>query len=522
MRVEGLVSQALQSSYPNIESEFVLKHVEDQYKLFVEMRKYLSSPWLFDEHRFMFHVDKQLRNEMLEKYYTFDAGIVREFFGKRLTEKMRPALTDLSNRVGIPTKSTVRQFENIRRIFKWATSVDSHAPSSGEGSLSFSDEFSSFGSPSSQSYPDPESRPSISADGGISHAPIAAGRSQDLVTELMHVFQLPSRLSRKYARIVYAAVNQFELDKKKLQHLKYKDIDRAIGYMIKYWGSLPEDEPRVGSLNLASNVLGEAKSSGEQDPPNSGRREFKNSSSPRNPSALSISSPAYLDNANPNSARGSTSDFDAMANLAHTDGTHSNPPSGSMQFAMGSSPSNNYTSPSNSNWYVTPTDMFPSLAPHPKIVSRLNQIKALVSSHKAELNSFVDEIRKKLGDWKEQEPASAAPDPSRQGKAESLVNYKFLKAFFHLGTSIGQSKDYKKIFTELLEDIIQPCIDVKLTSAELSELFRLLQIEGQAFISASLGPSPKQSTRKHLGDAWINYITGLSRISQVLGGDKFE
>lgn len=518
MHSEGLVSQALQSSYPNIESEFVLKHVEDQYKLFVEMRKYLSSPWLFDEHRFMFHVDKQLRNEMLEKYYHFDAGIVREFFGKRLTEKMRPALTDLSNRVGIMAKSTVRQFENIRRIYKWATSVDSHAPSSGEGSLTFADEFSSFGSPSSHSFPDPESRPSISADGVVSHAPTSAGRSQDLVTELMHVFQLPSRLSRKYARIVYAAVNQFELDKKKLQHLKYKDIDRAIGYMIKYWGSLPEDEPRVGSLNITPNILGDTKSD-HQDPPNSGRRESKNSSSPRNPSALSISSPAYLDNTGPTSARASASDFDGMANLAHTDGTHSNPPSGSMQFTMmGSSPSNSAPS----NWYVTPTDMFPSLAPHPKMVSRLNQIKALVSSHKAELNSFVDEIRKKLGDFKEQEPASAAPDPSRQGKAEALVNYKFLKSFFHLGTAIGQSKDYKKIFTDLLEDIIQPCIDVKLTSAELAELFRLLQIEGQAFISASLGPSPKQSTRKHLGDAWINYITGLSRISQVLGSDKFE
>lgn len=523
MSSEGLVCQSLQSSYPNIESEFVLKHVEDQYKLFVEMRNYLAAPWLFDEQRVMFHVDKQLRNEMLEKYYTFDPAIVREFIGKRLTEKMRPALTDLGNRVLVSTKSTVRQFENIRRIFKWATSVDSHAPTNAEGVLSFADEHSTFGSMSTSNTGDFESRPSITQDSISHHAPLTVGRSQDIVLEIMHVFQLPKRLSRKYSRIVYAAVQQFELDKKKLAHLKYKEIDLALSHMIKYWGSLPEDDVVLSPSNAIPNVFGELKTSPDSDAPTSSRRESKASSSPRNPSALSNSSPGNLD-APPNSGRTSYGDLDGTMTLSNTNGLNVMPPSGSMQFPMSSlstSPTGASSVVSSPNWYISPTDMFPALAPHPKISSRLSQIKALVASHKADLmNSFVDEIRKKFGDWKEQELASAAPDPSRQGKAESLVNYKFIKSFFRLGTSIGQTKDFKKIFTDILEDIVQPCIDAKLTSSELAELMRLLQVEGQAFISASLGPHPKQSTKKHLGDAWNNYINGLKRIAQVLGGDK--
>lgn len=463
----------------------------------------------------MFHVDKQLRNEMLEKYYSFDSGVVRDLLGKRLTEKVRTSLQELSNRIGIPTKSALRQFENIRRIYKWATSFDSHPSFSGDGSLSFADEHSTSGGISSYLSNEGDERTSFSPEGPSHHAPSSFGRSQDLVLELMHVFQLPKRLARKYARIVYIGIHQFELDKKKLQHLKYKDIDKAISYMIKYWGTLPDTDSRAS----------EGPKSIELEPPNSSRRENKAGSSPRAPSALSISSPADLDRNAPNSGRFSVGDGEGPLYLANTDGLQSNPPSGSMQFPLpnlSSSPNNAAASGSSTSWYTTPTEMYPMLGPHPKIVSRLSQIKGLASSHKAELNLFVAEIRKKLGDWKDQDLASAAPDPSRQGRAESLVDYKFIKSFFNIGAAIGQTKDFKKIFSDLQEDIVQPSIDVKLSTPELTELFRLIQFEGHTFIYASLGPSSKSSTRKHLGDAWTNYITGLRRIALALSYCKLE
>lgn len=480
----------------------------------------------------MFHVDKQLRNEMLEKYYTFDAIVAREFMGKRLTEKMRPALADLSNRVGVLTKSITRQFENIRCIYKRATSMQTLTY---EGGISVLDESSTGASGGAPAY---HSSSSNDGDESMNGTSAPASRSQDLVAELVAVFQIPKRLARKYTRIIYAAVHQFDLDKKKLQHLKYKDIDTALAHMIKYWGSLPGEgvpaaTPRTGiSLTMVSTITND-KSNADANieaPPSSSRRESKQSPRSGSSTTLTLSSPPNLDHSSPlgnNGAPFGDTDGQPSVLLAHTDGvTHSynqnnlggaNLTPASVSGTVSGSNNNN-----SSTWYSSPSEMYPMLAPHPKIVSRLNSIKALISSHKAELNHFVDEIRKKLGDWKDQDLASAAPDPSRQSRAESLISYKFIKGFFHIGTSLGTSKDFKKIFSDILEDVVQPCVDAKLSMAEVSELFSLLQIEGQAFITAALGPSGKASSKTHLCDAWHAYVTGLKRISIVLASEKFE
>lgn len=160
------------------------------------------------------------------------------------------------------------------------------------------------------------------------------------------------------------------------------------------------------------------------------------------------------------------------------------------------------------------------LNPHPKLVNRLHHIKALASSHKPETTTFADEIRKKLGDYTDLALASSAPDPSRQHRSSSLVQYKLIKSFLHIGTSLGQSKDYKKIFSEIQEQIVQPCIDAKLSSNEVEELFRLVRVEGQSFIISLLGPAAKSSSKRHLSDAWHNYLEGLIRICLVLGADN--
>lgn len=392
-REETAVSQALQISYRNVDNELILKHVEDQYKLFAELRNHLASPWLFDEHRSMFHIDGQLRSEMLEKYYTFDATIVREFLGKKLGDKMRPGLAELSSKLGISHRSTLRQFDNIRRIYKRATNSSTNAAMNQDGT----DERE--GTDDDDNQPD--------GSGGVL-------RSRDLVVDLMGAFQVSKRLARRYARIVYAAVHSFELNKKRLHHLKYKELDLILSYIIKHWGTLADEE------EAATNVA---------------------------------------------DARSET---------------------------------------------------FPMLAPHPKLVSRLNQIKAIFSSHKDEATVLSDELRQKLGDWNEVDRTSRAADPARRAKATALISYKFLKSMVVIGTAIGNTKDYKKILSDIADEIVQPCLDVQADANEINELFRLALVEGSAFLTSALGSSAKSSSKRHIYEAWSAYLTGLRKITVVM------
>lgn len=509
------MSQTLQSAYKNVDNDLILKHVEDQYKLFVEMRNYLSSPWLFDEHRFMFHIDGKLRSEMLEKYYTFDAPVVREFIGKRLTEKMRPALNELSSKIGIINRSTVRQFENIRKIYLRATNPHATAQAAAETLGAHSDEFFSA-SHGSGGKDDGDV-----ADDSSHHYPISV-RSQDLLTDLMADFQLPKRLARKYCRIVYASVHQFELDKKKLSHLRYKDIDKIISFMIKYWGEISNDTRVVSSTTRNLPAEHHSGNTSVQQPLDSASYKSGNerrtpTSSPPNASVLTASPPIAID-----SSRGSSLSLAYEDSLGHSslEGTNGQLPF--LSSSIGSTFSHPppaatiIPQPSTFSWNPAPSEMYPMLTPHPKMISRLNHIKGLASSNKSEAGTLVDEIRQKLGDWTESNLASAAPDPSRQHRASSLLQYKFLKSFFTIGSSLGQSKEFKKIFSDILESIVQPCMDAKLTTNEIQELFRLVQVEGHSFISSTLGPNSKISSKKHLCEAWISYVAGLKRITLVL------
>jgi hypothetical protein len=509
MWVDGIsdrdVQIALRAAYENVDSELILKLVQDQYKLFVEMNHYLASPWLFNEHRFMLHIDGQLRGEMLEKYYTFDASVVREFLGKRLNEKVRLGLGEIALKAGVLSRSATRQFENIRRIYKRATHPHTTPLSTSEASLTLSEENSSS-LVTSGPKDDPEDENNL-----LSHiaSPPIASKSQDLVTELVAEFQLSRPLARKYARIVYAAVHQFELDKKRLAHLKYKEVDTMIGHMIRFWGSV-DDGPSFPAPPINTRQSIELHRASELDSRDGLTKPsgIPKPASPSNPSVLATSSPEVILTTTP--AEVSVADV-ARDTLDLNDFRISPPATASNVVASGSA---SYDSSSNSS-----SELYPMLNPHPKLVSRLNHIKGLASSHKTETATFVDEIRRKLGDYTDLALASSAPDPSRQSRSTALVSYKFIKSFLHIGTTLGQSKEYKKIFMEILDHIVQPCIDAKLTSNEVEELFRLIQVEGQSFIISMLGTAAKSSSKRHLSDAWHTYLEGLIRICLVLGAD---
>ena len=54
------------------------------------------------------------------RYYSLDAVVARELVGRgqKMTAKLRKDLDIISDKTGIPMKSCLRQYDNIKRIYK--------------------------------------------------------------------------------------------------------------------------------------------------------------------------------------------------------------------------------------------------------------------------------------------------------------------------------------------------------------------------------------------------------------------
>ena len=58
------------------------------------------------------------RNALIERYYTFDEAVVREFLGRKLSSKNRKDLDDVSEKTTVALRSCRRQFDNIKQVLK--------------------------------------------------------------------------------------------------------------------------------------------------------------------------------------------------------------------------------------------------------------------------------------------------------------------------------------------------------------------------------------------------------------------
>ena len=57
---------------------------------------------------------------VIGRYYSLDAEVARELVGRgqKMTAKLRKDLDTISDKTGIPLKSCLRQYDNIKRIYK--------------------------------------------------------------------------------------------------------------------------------------------------------------------------------------------------------------------------------------------------------------------------------------------------------------------------------------------------------------------------------------------------------------------
>ena len=146
----------------------------------------------------LFRLPETSKEELVRLYYSFDACVVRDFLGKKLSAKNRRDLDDTSEQTGISLKSCRRQFDNIKRILKVVDDLD--------GSL---------------------------------------------VENICEQFHLPESMARQYAALVFVSHTRFDTMKRRAQQLPLEDILFCAMEMIDHWTVGAEGKWRAGFIKCA-------------------------------------------------------------------------------------------------------------------------------------------------------------------------------------------------------------------------------------------------------------------------------
>ncbi|XP_025104299.1 acidic fibroblast growth factor intracellular-binding protein-like isoform X2 [Pomacea canaliculata] len=161
--------------------EDLLSDVQDHFHLFNGLENMLKSPPRLQNQQ-VYQIDEATQAMLIEKYYSFDASVIREVLGRKLTSRSRKDLDDISELTCIPLRSCRRQFDNVKRVFKTVEELKGY-----------------------------------------------------LVDNICTHFRMPEALARDYAAVVFIANNRFETGKKKLNYLHFRDFVACATHMITNW-----------------------------------------------------------------------------------------------------------------------------------------------------------------------------------------------------------------------------------------------------------------------------------------------
>lgn len=159
----------------------LISDVLDHYRLFINLEKMLKNPVQLAEQQ-IYQIDSETQKIIIDRYYRFDAVVVREVLGRKLSSRNRKDMEDVSEKTRVPLRSCRRQFDNMKRVFK-----------------------------------------------------VVEDLMGSLVDNIQRHFLLPEDLAMQYAAIVFIANNRFETTKKKLSHLTFDDFVHCAEQMITNW-----------------------------------------------------------------------------------------------------------------------------------------------------------------------------------------------------------------------------------------------------------------------------------------------
>jgi len=143
------------------------------------MEHNLKHPMYFSANT-AFQMSPQVQKMMVESYYEVDDVIMREIVGRKLTNGLRKDLEEIKN---VRLKCCLRQFDNLRRIYKKV----------------------------------------------IANLRIPAC---DLIQKN---FCLSNELASKYKRMVFMCWHRFDTTKKRLAFLSFSDFDKVAAVLMSHW-----------------------------------------------------------------------------------------------------------------------------------------------------------------------------------------------------------------------------------------------------------------------------------------------
>lgn len=167
----------------NIPLDLIASDVLDHYRTYAHLEKFLDAPQKLDS-SLSFQLEKASKAVIIDRYYSLDDTVCRELLGKKLSSKYRKDLDEISEKTMIKLKSCRRQFDNIKRITKC---IDEAQPA---GSL---------------------------------------------LKIIQREFLLSEELARKYLAILFIASQRFELSKKKLSYVTFKDFYDCAHSIMQFW-----------------------------------------------------------------------------------------------------------------------------------------------------------------------------------------------------------------------------------------------------------------------------------------------
>lgn len=171
-------SPSLSSVYP---VELLVADVEDHYREFHQLEKYLHAPRRLED-QFLVQINKDDQRVLIESYYEMNSAVVREFLGKKLSSRNRKDLDEVTEKTQVDLKSCRRQFDNIKRVYKAVEESQGNA-----------------------------------------------------VSIIAHRFLLPTALCRDYAAIAFMTHHRMETAKKRLAFLSLKDFLSCALNMLDSW-----------------------------------------------------------------------------------------------------------------------------------------------------------------------------------------------------------------------------------------------------------------------------------------------
>ena len=84
----------------------------DHFRVFEELQPSLEEP---KSTMCLLDISPSVRKALAESFYSFDDIVVREFLGRKFTSRARKDLDEVSELTGVPRRSCLRQFDNLKR-----------------------------------------------------------------------------------------------------------------------------------------------------------------------------------------------------------------------------------------------------------------------------------------------------------------------------------------------------------------------------------------------------------------------